>query len=108
VLLVSDYGGGMRSHTVQLAQPALFAELARGDAEAVIFNDACAARKVNRSLDPGGLGVERVVEELEHHAGQRHNGRRRLDLGDDIWRQRQNGRCVCHAGADNSVCLWRP
>jgi hypothetical protein len=60
--------GQQASHTVQLAQPALFAELARGDAEAVIFYSACAACKVNGCLDSGGLGVERVVEELEHDA----------------------------------------
>jgi hypothetical protein len=93
------YRVGRTSLTVQLAQSAVFSEFMRRNAESVILDDACPACKVNGSLDSGCLSVERVVEQLEHYARERYNGRRRLDLGDHLWGQRQDGggcECLCH------------
>jgi hypothetical protein len=48
----------------------LFRELGRRNAQAIILDGAAAAREVDRDSDLGGLGVQRVLEELENNASK--------------------------------------
>lgn len=76
-------------HTVELSQAAVLSEFEGGDAQTIVLDNAAATRKINGRIHPGGFCVERVLEELQHDAGQRHDGGRGRDLGDHVVGQGQ-------------------
>lgn len=75
---------------MQLSEAAFLPELVRRYARAIVFYRAPAPRKVDCRFNARGLGIERVLDQLEHDASQGHDGGRRLDLGGNVLGQRQN------------------
>ena len=57
-------------HTVELAQASFLAKLEGRYAEAVIFDRASAARKVDRSFNLGRFRVQRILQQLQHNSGE--------------------------------------
>jgi hypothetical protein len=100
VVVVMVVVGATGTHTVQLGQTSLCTELDGWDAQAVILDGTCTTSKVDGRVDVRGSGIEGILEEVQHHARERADGCRRLDLGDDLFGQQLDGPSRCHEAVD--------
>lgn len=64
----SKLTGGGGGQTVKLSQPSSIPELGFRDSKSIVLNDTIPQSIVNRYIDLGCIGIERVAEESQCHA----------------------------------------
>jgi len=82
---------------MQLAKSSSFSKLSFLNSLAIVYDTASSTTEVDTNIDSGGAGVERILHKLDHYSTQGSYSCGRLDLRNDVFRERLNrGRPLGH------------